>query len=262
MAQEPILSPLQDWRTGGNAVIRQAISCDICGAEKKQTNNWFVAYEHSGELRVSGWNSRNRLRTGDKHLCGQTCLHKLVDEFMARIITGRLAASATEAQEPEDQVSAQVAATDTSLTSKAAYAEPKPVGVESKPVFEPKPAYVETKPAFVESRSAFREPEVAAVEPKPAFVEPLPGYEDFESSARLITAQEPVSISRTAPASAAVVVPMQPSSAAEDALSSLTESRSGYSPRHWRAEAWERERERELRAGERIAEVGRRHKGF
>jgi len=77
-------------RSGGNSVIRQAISCDICGAEKKQTNHWFVGYEQAGELRVSGWNSRLKLRPGTKHLCGQTCLHKLVDEFMARAIAARV----------------------------------------------------------------------------------------------------------------------------------------------------------------------------
>jgi hypothetical protein len=67
-------------------VIRLAISCDICGAEKKQTNHWFVAYEHAGELRIGGWNSRYCKRAGSRHLCGQTCLHKLVDEFMAQAI--------------------------------------------------------------------------------------------------------------------------------------------------------------------------------
>lgn len=67
-------------------MIRQAISCDLCGSEKRQTNHWFVAYEQNGELRLAGWNSRNRLRAGTKHLCGQTCLHKLVDDFMARAI--------------------------------------------------------------------------------------------------------------------------------------------------------------------------------
>jgi hypothetical protein len=70
-------------------VIRQAISCDICGTEKRQTNHWFVAYEQSGELRVSGFASRRRGRAGSKHLCGQTCLHKLVDEFMATSIAAR-----------------------------------------------------------------------------------------------------------------------------------------------------------------------------
>jgi hypothetical protein len=70
-------------------VIRQAISCDICGSEKRQTNHWFVAYEQAGELRISGWTSRHRLRSDSKHLCGQTCLHKLVDEFMAKSIASR-----------------------------------------------------------------------------------------------------------------------------------------------------------------------------
>src|ERR1700749_595917 len=68
------------------AVSRLAISCDMCGAEKKQTNHWFVAYEHAGELRIGGWKSRYCKRPGSRHLCGQTCLHKLVDEFMAQAI--------------------------------------------------------------------------------------------------------------------------------------------------------------------------------
>ena len=70
-------------------MIRKAISCDICATEKRQTNHWFVAYEQAGELRISGWNSRHRQRPDSKHLCGQTCLHKLVDEFMAKSIAVR-----------------------------------------------------------------------------------------------------------------------------------------------------------------------------
>src|SRR5208283_1631885 len=106
-------------------MIRQAISCDICAAEKRQTNHWFVAYEQGGELRVSGWQSRNRLRPGSRHLCGQTCLHKLVDEFMARTLTGRLSQnSAIEvASEIQEEVKEAAAKTDASLTTGAAYKE-------------------------------------------------------------------------------------------------------------------------------------------
>jgi len=100
-------------------VIRQAISCDICGTEKKQTNHWFVAYDQGGELRVSGWNSRNRLRPGMKHLCGQTCLHKLVDEFVAGALAVRVQAGTAD----DGVVVEQAVATDTSLTSNAAYVE-------------------------------------------------------------------------------------------------------------------------------------------
>jgi hypothetical protein len=91
----------------------------MCATEKKQTNHWFVAYEQAGELRVSGWHSRNRLRPGSKHLCGQTCLHKLVDEFMAKAIAVR--SHATAADVPE--VLEQAVGVDTSLTSSAAYVE-------------------------------------------------------------------------------------------------------------------------------------------
>ncbi len=100
-------------------MIRQAISCDICAAEKRQTNHWFVAYEQGGELRVSGWNSRQRLRPGSKHLCGQTCLHKLVDEFMAKSISVRARRTAESAEaEPQPRQ-----ASDTSLIAGSAFAE-------------------------------------------------------------------------------------------------------------------------------------------
>jgi hypothetical protein len=102
-------------------MIRQAISCDICGAEKKQTNHWFVAYTQGGELRVAGWTTNGRIRSGVKHLCGQTCLHKLVDEFIAGTTSNRIAASPEAAENH-----LPVAATDASLTSKPAYTASAP----------------------------------------------------------------------------------------------------------------------------------------
>jgi hypothetical protein len=109
-------------------VIRQAITCDICASEKRQTNHWFVAYEQEGELRVSGWSSRHRLRQGSKHLCGQTCLHKLVDEFMASSIAVRSRRPAEEAElgpahEPTREEAREVPreVADASVASNAAY---------------------------------------------------------------------------------------------------------------------------------------------
>jgi hypothetical protein len=168
-------------------MIRQAISCDICGTEKRQTNHWFVAYEQGGELRVSGWTSRHRLRAESKHLCGQTCPHKLVDEFMARSIASRSKPAADESEV------VPVRDCDTSRSSSEAY------------------------------------PEV-------------------ESSARLIMPAAP------APAAAAcrpqveiVTLPSRPKPA--DLPLTMPEAQR-YPSRTWRTEAWERERERELRANE------------
>jgi len=176
-------------------VIRQAISCDICGTEKRQTNHWFVVYEQAGELRVSAWGARNRLRPSTKHLCGQTCLHKLVDDFMARCVAGRAQASSGS------EADTAAAAIDTSLTANAAYKE-------------------------------------------------------FESSARLLTAPEPPSPLRGfKPQPELVAMPPRP--AAELPAFSPDET-PRYASRSWHAEAWERERARELRAAEHHPEIARR----
>jgi hypothetical protein len=186
-------------RSEGFQVIRQAITCDICASEKRQTNHWFVAYEQAGELRVSGWNSRNRRRPGVKHLCGQTCLHKLVDEFMAKAIAVRPPHAADEDGAGADSR----LATDTSLTSGAVYVE-------------------------------------------------------FESSARLITPPEPLPPESVfLPQPELLTMPSRPLSANYPLRN---EERQRSASRNWRAEAWARERERELRAIENRTDIAaRRH---
>jgi len=194
-------------------VIRQAISCDVCGSEKRQTNHWFVAYEMGSELRLSGWSSRRRLRPGTKHLCGQTCLHKLVDEFMAKSI-------AVRAQRADEDESALPTATDTSLTSKAAYFEP-----------------------------------VQNLKPNQELNPDLNSEPNLESSIRLLAAVE-ASAAQPASHSAAGLVTM-PARSIVPATRDLPDE-PHYSSANWRAEAWERERERELRAAERRPDIVRR----
>ena len=102
-------------------MIRQAISCDICGeicgTDKKQINHWFVVGDHGAELRVSGWNSSNRLSPESMHLCGQTCLHKLLDDFMAKVLAGRVQPDA------QSEAEAQAVCPDTSRIANTAYQE-------------------------------------------------------------------------------------------------------------------------------------------
>lgn len=176
-------------------MIRQAISCDVCGAEKKQTNHWYVASDQGGELRVSGWSSRNRLRSGTKHLCGQTCLHKLVDEFISRSLEGR--SPSVDASETESRFEPKFSGTDTSLTSKSAYRElnssaktfvPPPASALPQRILAPAPAAVVAMPA-----------RLLADPPRPIVAEPV----------------------------------VEPSP--------------NFASSHWRAEAWERERKREMR---------------
>lgn len=182
--------------SGECSVIRQAISCDICGAEKRQTNHWFVVCEQAGELRVSGWNSRNRLRPATKHLCGQTCLHKLVDEFIARAMAGKLAVHAAPAVDDDVQNE-----TDASGTA-------------------------------------------GALE------------DEDESSARIIPAPPPVRPlplpSTVLPMPAAKPLPSLVASAMEEMrpipVTPRIEDAPNYASRRWRAEAWQRERDRTLRS--------------
>ena len=168
-------------------MIRQAISCDICGAEKKQTNHWYVTYDQGGELRVSGLDARNRLRPGAKHLCGQTCLHKLLDDFMARHSEVRPQPGIAVEAEPV----APPAATDASLTSNAAHRQAESSARPLTPPTAPMPASPKTLPFAAK-------PELVA----------MPG--------RL---------------------------QAEDASPALDEP-PRFASRNWRADAWDRERER------------------
>jgi len=162
-------------------MIRQAISCDICAAEKRQTNHWFVAYEQGGELRVSGWTSRHRLRPDSKHLCGQTCLHKLVDEFMAKSIAVR-AQRRGEAVEAEAE---PAVLDDTSLTAPAAQvaAATRAAAVEAAAAEAAEAAEVEssarliTTPAPAPPKPAYRPlPEIVTMpsRPLPQIPPPLP----------------------------------------------------------------------------------------
>ncbi len=178
-------------------MIRQAISCDICATEKRQTNHWFVAYEQGGELRVSGWTSRHRLRPDSKHLCGQTCLHKLVDEFVAK-------SNAARALRVEDELEAEPrgrsrSPVDTSLTSSAA-------------------------------------------------------YDTLQSSARVLAASEPIAPAPPhQPEPEPVTLPSNTKSVTmieSSRLPAIPADPPRYASRSWRAEAWEREREREQRAAE------------
>jgi hypothetical protein len=122
---------------------------------------------------------QGKIRTGSKHLCGQTCVHKLVDEFIAGGAASKVHALTVEAgiEEP-------VVAGDTSLTGNAA---------DLKTVCSPTGLPAPAIPAAVIAIAPTRAPQ----EPRPP-----------------------------------VTVPM-----ADDGPN--------YSSRRWRAEAWERERERE-----------------
>lgn len=71
-------------------MIRQAINCDMCGAERvESTSFWFVADEFGGEIRLRGWESPRKSRKSVRHLCGQKCVQRLMDNFTAAMLAGQ-----------------------------------------------------------------------------------------------------------------------------------------------------------------------------
>jgi hypothetical protein len=64
-------------------MIRQTVTCDVCGVHKFEANHWFMAVEQKGTLKISSWGGLNSMRPSMKHLCGQKCVHRFVDDFLA-----------------------------------------------------------------------------------------------------------------------------------------------------------------------------------
>ena len=76
-------------------MIRQAINCDMCGAERLEgTSRWFVADEVKGEIRLRGWESPQKSRRNARHLCGQKCVQRMIDNFTATLLAGQQAGKA------------------------------------------------------------------------------------------------------------------------------------------------------------------------
>lgn len=231
-------------------MIRLAISCDICGAEKKQTNHWFIAYEAGGELRICGWTARLRKKSGAHHLCGQTCLHKLVDEFMAKTIEadramaepGVVEATGPEKQsdphnDPQNTPRNDVRVTpgiDMRNDPRVDHRFPDPRWIENRSAESRVPDSRTSETRAMETRTMNAQGSIAsaAVSASGNIRESANLYEEDEygSSARLI-----------------------PTPVASDARPAVQpEAAPNETPRHvsipWRSGAWERERERGIRS--------------
>jgi hypothetical protein len=63
-------------------MLQQTVSCDICGLVRRHPSNWFVVYDLDGELRIREWNPADTLYAEARHVCGQNCLFKLIEEFL------------------------------------------------------------------------------------------------------------------------------------------------------------------------------------
>ena len=78
---------------------RTADTCEICGAEKKQTNHWYVALTTHNTYQLVTWDVASQAGRLDDNraacICGQACAHRLLDQFLS----GVTAAAARPAEE-------------------------------------------------------------------------------------------------------------------------------------------------------------------
>lgn len=68
-------------------MIQSVPICDLCNAQKKEVNRWFVAIPQPNGLLFLKWETAAATGLiylpGAKHLCGQQCVHKVMDAFMS-----------------------------------------------------------------------------------------------------------------------------------------------------------------------------------
>lgn len=55
--------------------------CDMCGAVRGATNHWFMVGSLPGAIVVKRWES-SKFASAQIHLCGQKCVHALLDRWL------------------------------------------------------------------------------------------------------------------------------------------------------------------------------------
>jgi hypothetical protein len=58
-------------------------ACDVWQAPKKSTNHWWLALVFEGQFVVRPWDDHAAADSDAIHLCGQACVQKKLNEFLA-----------------------------------------------------------------------------------------------------------------------------------------------------------------------------------
>jgi adenine-specific DNA methylase len=63
----------------------EQITCDGCGKKKGDVNHWWLMEKTANEFRIYRWNEQTTkgLIRRAKHLCGQECVIKAVNEYLS-----------------------------------------------------------------------------------------------------------------------------------------------------------------------------------
>lgn len=69
-----------EYHTGAAVSWLMKFNCSVCGVEKKQTNNWWMASQEAGTFVIEPWGQGCEL--AEFHLCGETCAMKTFSKYM------------------------------------------------------------------------------------------------------------------------------------------------------------------------------------
>jgi hypothetical protein len=58
----------------------EAVRCDVCDILKREVNRWWKVKQMSDHIRV--YKAEEQADQPRKDVCGQSCLHRLVDRWM------------------------------------------------------------------------------------------------------------------------------------------------------------------------------------
>jgi len=59
------------------------VLCEVCGIEKKETNHWYMVGKKADKFLLLAWHEQSQRNY--RHVCGQQCGHKLLDEFFQKV---------------------------------------------------------------------------------------------------------------------------------------------------------------------------------
>jgi hypothetical protein len=67
-------------------MLKLTATCDVCKAERKQTNHWWLVHIDDGGFHIAPWDDKKAKRKGMKHVCGQGCLQGMQDKWSSGIV--------------------------------------------------------------------------------------------------------------------------------------------------------------------------------
>ncbi len=67
---------------------RVQYTCDVCGAEKREANHWWLCVVNEDGFQLAPWgstwyDSKQRPKVTPQHICGQDCATRKLSEFMS-----------------------------------------------------------------------------------------------------------------------------------------------------------------------------------